>query len=327
MYQAAPKNRIEVMFQGIKELRRAPGRAALITVTIGLIAVLVTFLSSLTAGLGHQSVSALREITTPSTTLLIADNGATTLSASRVPSSLAEEVGGTPLYLIRERVGETPAILLSDPSLSGQEIRANATLGADSVNIAGQLVAVSGTQDLWLDHLPVVTVSPELFRGSTEPPVGVLIDGAATAPAGTKALQGKDILTTSASYVGENLSLTTMTTLLFLISALVVGAFFTVWTIQRIGAVAITLALGAARKVVISDALTQALLVLLVGVGAGTALTLGVGGLAPAGLPIELTWATTALPAGILILCGLVGAAFSLIPILRVDPRTALAQA
>lgn len=314
------------MFQGIKELRRAPGRALLITITIGLIAVLVTFLSSLTAGLGHQSVSALRAMTTTQSTLLIADNGATTLSASRVSPELAQQVGGTAIHLIRERVGDTPAIILTDPRLSGTEVRANATLGTDNVTINSRAQAITGTHDLWLDHLPVVTVAPGLLSSSPEPPVAVLVDAPVTAPHGTKALQGKDILSTSASYVGENLSLTTMTTLLFVISALVVGAFFTVWTIQRIGAVAISLALGAATKVVVSDALTQALIVLLIGVGTGTVFTLGVGILTPAALPIELTWSTTALPAAILILCGLVGAAFSLIPILRVDPRSALAQ-
>lgn len=322
-----PRRTLVSMFQGIKELRRAPGRAALITVTIGLIAVLVTFLSSLTAGLGHQSVSALRAITDSSTTLLVADNGATPLSASRVSPTLASEVGGTPLHLLRERIGETPAIILSDPHLTGTEVRANATIPATDVSIGGREIPVTGAQDLWLDHLPVVTVAPGLLAASPEPPVGVLVDAPIPPPAGTTALTGDDILKTSASYVGENLSLTTMTTLLFLISALVVGAFFTVWTIQRMGAVAVTFALGAATKVVVADAFSQALAVLLLGVGAGTALTLAVGNGAPAALPIELSWSTTALPAGILVLCGLVGAAFSLIPILRVDPRTALAQA
>lgn len=314
------------MFQGLLELRRAPGRAALITVTVGLIAVLVTFLSALTAGLGHQSVSALRHITTESSILLIADNGATTLSASRVSPTLAGEVGGTSIHLLRERIADTPAIVLTDPQLPHGRVTANEQLQVTSIDLLGQTLPVSGTHDLWLDHLPVVTVAPDVLAASPEPPVGVLLDAPIPAPPGTTALQGKEILNTSASYVGENLSLTTMTTLLFLISALVVGAFFTVWTIQRLGAVAISFALGAARKVVITDALSQALVVLLIGVGAGTAITLVLGRIAPAALPISLTTATTALPAAILIGCGLIGAAFSLIPIMRVNPRAALAN-
>lgn len=313
------------MFQGLKELRRAPGRTALITITIGLIAVLVSFLSALTAGLGHQSVSALRYLTDSSSTLIIADNGATTLSASRVPATLASEVGGTPLYINRGRVDDKPVVFLPDATLTGHQASTNKTLTGD-VAVGGQALERTATQDLWLDHVPVVLISPEMAAASGEPPAAVLLNHTAAAPAGFKALTGKEIYKTSASYAGENLSLSTMTTLLFAISALVVGAFFTVWTIQRLSGIAISLALGAARKVVISDALIQAVIVLLLGVITGTLLTVTVGMFAPAALPIQLDWTTTALPAGILILCGLDGAAFSLFPILRVDPRSALAQ-
>lgn len=315
------------MFQGLKELRRAPGRSALITVTIGLIAVLVSFLSALTAGLSHQSVSALQHLTTETSTLIVADNGASTLSGSQVSPSLARDLGGTPLYLLRERVGETPVIMLTDPSLTGHAATINSSLSADAPFVlAGTELTVQGTQDLWLDHVPVVAISADLGEELGQMPVAVLANHPVSAPVGYKALTGTAILKTSASYAGENLSLTTMTTLLFAISALVVGAFFTVWTIQRLGAVAITTALGGSRKVVIADALTQALTVLLIGVLAGTFLTLATGLLAPATLPIALTPATTVLPAVILIACGLFGAAFSLVPILRVDPRAALAQ-
>lgn len=69
------------MFQGLKELTAAKGRTLLITVTVGLIAVLVTFLSALTAGLGHQSVSALKYLAGDNE-LILADSGSTTLSAS-----------------------------------------------------------------------------------------------------------------------------------------------------------------------------------------------------------------------------------------------------
>ncbi|MFV8394344.1 ABC transporter permease [Corynebacterium hindlerae] len=313
------------MYQGFKELRRAPGRSALITTTIGLIAVLVSFLSALTAGLSHQSISALEHLT-EGKTMIVADNGASTLSGSRVPATLADEVGGTPLYVGRDRVGDTPVAIMPDPTLSGDAATVNGTLDAPAdLTLGGKEVHVAGTQDLWLDHVPVVLVSPE--NAAQGEPAAILVDHEVTAPEGTKVLTGKDILKTSASYTGENLSLTTMTTLLFAISALVVGAFFTVWTIQRLGGIAITLALGAARKVVISDALTQALLVLVGGVAAGTLFTITVASFAPDSLPVSLTWSTTALPAAILIACGLAGAAFSLFPIFRVDPRSALANA
>ena len=58
---------------------------------------------------------------------------------------------------------------------------------------------------------------------------------------------------------------------LLVISALVVGAFFTVWTIQRSGDIAVLKALGASAGTLMRDALGQAAVVLLLGsvVGVG----------------------------------------------------------
>ncbi len=73
-----------------------------------------------------------------------------------------------------------------------------------------------------------------------------------------------------------------MQVFLLAISALVVGAFFTVWTIQRAGDVAVLRALGASTRYLLRDAIGQAGVVLGVGVGVGTALAAGAGLLASA---------------------------------------------
>jgi ABC-type sugar transport system ATPase subunit len=53
-----------------------------------------------------------------------------------------------------------------------------------------------------------------------------------------------------------------MVAMLFGISALVVGAFFTVWSIQRRPDVAVLKALGASGRMLVVDALGQAAIVL-----------------------------------------------------------------
>ena len=112
-----------------------------------------------------------------------------------------------------------------------------------------------------------------------------------------------------------------------MISALVLGAFFMVWTIQRLRGVAISSALGASRRVLIADSLGQAVVVLAVGILGGLAVT-GVVGIALAGtLPIDLTAGTMLQPAGILLLAGLAGSALSLRPVLKVSPHEAMAAA
>ena len=125
----------------------------------------------------------------------------------------------------------------------------------------------------------------------------------------------------------SDLSLNLMINLLYVISALVLGAFFMVWTIQRLRGVAISSALGASRRVLIADSLGQAVVVLAVGILGGLAVT-GVVGIALAGtLPIDLTAGTMLQPAGILLLAGLAGSALSLRPVLKVSPHEAMAAA
>ncbi len=103
-----------------------------------------------------------------------------------------------------------------------------------------------------------------------------------------------------------------------------IGAFFTVWTMQRRGDVAILKALGATNGALVRDALGQALVVLVAGTLVGSAVVI-VAGLAISGsLPFLLSPWTTLAPAVLLIAVGLVGAAFALRTVTTSDPLTAL---
>ena len=118
-----------------------------------------------------------------------------------------------------------------------------------------------------------------------------------------------------------------MITLLYVISALVLGAFFTVWTMQRLRGVSISSALGASRKVLVADSLSQAALVLLVGITSGVLITWVAGSFAGSAMPIVLDASTLLRPAAILAAAGILGAAVSIKPVLSVSPRTALQSA
>ena len=61
------------MFVALRDLRRARGRFALIALVVVLVAVLVTFLSGLTAGLRHQNISAVQHL--PGNSVVFADTG------------------------------------------------------------------------------------------------------------------------------------------------------------------------------------------------------------------------------------------------------------
>ncbi|WP_392389431.1 hypothetical protein [Corynebacterium urealyticum] len=107
------------MFQGLKELRSAPSRTALITLTVAMITVMVTFLASLAAGLKYQSVSALQERLGENQVLVLEDSGTASLSSSRLSESqidtLREDYGASLLVVARQRVDSTPVSVFSSP--------------------------------------------------------------------------------------------------------------------------------------------------------------------------------------------------------------------
>jgi putative ABC transport system permease protein len=205
-----------------------------------------------------------------------------------------------------------------------------------------QLTVVDVEGDASFSHLPVAWISLTDWQrtapgtGSGEPTATVIAlrtvphadTAAADHAAGTKTVARDSAVSAIGSYTSENGSLQLMRGFLFAISALVVGAFFTVWTIQRSGDVAVLKALGASTAYLLKDALGQAVVLLAVGTGTGAALAAGLGALVSGTtVPFVLTPATVAGPALVMIVLGALGAALSVRKITSVDPLTALGSA
>lgn len=214
----------------------------------------------------------------------------------------------------------------------------------DSVSLGGSDLTVGGIVDTdeSFSHTPVVWTTLDDWQaigargaeGSTSDDVATVValtsdDDAAFASAdsdlGTTTVTQSASRSAVASFVGENTSLSTMQAFLLVISALVVGAFFTVWTISRSGDIAVLKALGASTRYLLKDALGQAALILTGGVAIGTALTVAGAWLLPTAVPVSVSLATTLYPAIALIVLGLVGAGVSIARITRIDPHAALA--
>jgi putative ABC transport system permease protein len=128
-------------------------------------------------------------------------------------------------------------------------------------------------------------------------------------------------LSTFKSEIG---SLGLMIAMLFGISALIIGAFFTVWTIQRKPDIAVLKALGASTNSLVRDTLSQAFIVLFFGISAGILATIGLGTLAGSALPFIITPLTMGIPAVLMLLTGLAGAGFASRSVVTADPLTAL---
>lgn len=141
-----------------------------------------------------------------------------------------------------------------------------------------------------------------------------------------------EVLTKSGSYKGspgysaETATMSLIRSFLIVIAALIVGAFFTVWTIQRSGQIGLLKALGASNRYVITDALGQLAVVLVasttLGVLLATLLGVAVGGSAP----FRLTPTSVLSSASLLIVAGMIGALVALRRITSIPPDTALRE-
>ncbi|MFF6996264.1 ABC transporter permease [Streptomyces sp. NPDC008313] len=241
---------------------------------------------------------------------------------------------GSPLAPDGDRIDDTSAVL---STAAADELRLRA---GDTFLIGGRKLTVATVKgDASFSHTPVIWTSLRTWQRTAPPAAGA--DGptasvialttasgadveAADRAAGTRTVSRDDSLSAIGSYTSENGSLQLMRAFLFAISALVVGAFFTVWTIQRGADIAVLKALGASTAALLRDALGQAAVLLTGGTLVGTSLAAGIGTLVGDSVPFLLDPATVLVPAAVMILLGVLGAALSIRRITSVDPLTAL---
>lgn len=141
---------------------------------------------------------------------------------------------------------------------------------------------------------------------------------------GTKAVDKADTYAASPGYTAESSTMTLIRGFLYAISALVVGSFFTVWTIQRRHEIALLKAIGASTGYILRDALTQAATILLAATAAGTAVGLSLGGAMNGSAPFSLQADQVTLAAVLLIVLGLAGAGAAIRRITKVPAISAL---
>ncbi|WP_432139597.1 ABC transporter permease [Streptomyces sp. bgisy154] len=227
------------------------------------------------------------------------------------------------------------AVVLSTAAADDLGVRAG-----DALTLAGLRLTVAAVAgDAHFSHTPVIWTGLDTWQRIAPPAGGttglratvIVLDTTAGAEVaatdrlvGTRTVSVGESLSAIGSYTSENGSLQLMRGFLFAISALVIGAFFTVWTIQRSGDVAVLKALGASTASLLKDALGQAVVLLAGGTLLGTGLAVTVGAVVSGSVPFLLTPGTVLVPAAVIVLLGVLGAALSIRRITSVDPLTAL---
>lgn len=349
------------MFIAIRDLRFARGRFSLIGSVIALMTFMVVMLSGLTAGLGSASVSAVATLPVDHIAFQQPAPGqGVSFTNSTLPAGtairLAHEPGVTAAHplgvstsqLHKGNAAAAVTVIGTDSALyptvkSGQlpepgQFAVTSKLAGDQHLHVGDTIVVGGQNavvaaivgDTSFNHLPVAYTDIATWQRIAHTGAVTAVGLTGTPASGIDGVQvvGKTAAFGAVGgYSSEQGSLNLMRGLLIAVSVLVVGSFFTVWTMQRSGDLAVVRAIGGSRGYLLRDALGQALLVLLAGGAAGAGLATALGLVAARVVPFELTGATVALPLAAMIAVGLAGAAVSIRRISKVDPLTALGAA
>jgi putative ABC transport system permease protein len=155
--------------------------------------------------------------------------------------------------------------------------------------------------------------------------------GSGQAVAAAAAASGTEVITKERSYDGspgftaETTTMTLIRGFLLIISALIVGAFFTVLAVQRTRQTGLLKAMGASDAYVLGDGIGQMAIVVVVATAVGTlAGAAMVALLANTAAPVDLSFPSIALSACLLVATGLVGSLVSFRRITTVEPAIAL---
>jgi putative ABC transport system permease protein len=147
---------------------------------------------------------------------------------------------------------------------------------------------------------------------------------------GTTTLDMLQSYNTSPAYQVEVFTVAAIQAFLVVTSAVLIGAFFLIWTIQRTAEIGLVKALGASNAYLLRDSLGQALLLMVLGVTVGILLALASGvavqAFADSGFPFQADPGSAIMPGLTLLVAGLVGGAVSIRLITSVDPIIALGR-
>ncbi|HQZ14385.1 MAG TPA: ABC transporter permease [Acidimicrobiia bacterium] len=218
---------------------------------------------------------------------------------------------------------------------SGLEVGDTLTLLGNEMTLTVAGVTQSGTYG----HVPIAYTSLSTWQSAlygNDPrgrfsAVAIKADSAALSAIKESASQdGMQVVSKQAAYKGspgyeaETSTMTLIRAFLFVISTLIVGAFFTVWTVQRTREIGIMKALGATNKYVVRDALSQLSIVITVATAIGSLFGYGIGQLVPNSVPFSLHLTSVLVASVGLIVVGLLGSVLTIRRIVRVDPLVAL---
>ncbi|WP_279103472.1 ABC transporter permease [Gordonia paraffinivorans] len=243
-----------------------------------------------------------------------------------------ESLSGAPGEIVISETAEENGLKIGDVVTVeplGTQLRVVGVLDGQSTfgHVDVAYVPLKTWQEIRAGARPGEPVPPRVYEDIT----AVAVKGkdvnlaAGDAAADTTSLTLDESFGASPGYTAETSTLSLIQAFLYAISALVVGAFFTVWTIQRRQEIAVMRAMGASTGYLLRDSLAQSFILLLVSALVGIGIGVGIGAaIGSTPMPFALEAGSVAVAGTLLVLFGMIGAAVAVLRITRVDPLTAL---
>lgn len=233
-----------------------------------------------------------------------------------------------------------PGVVISQ-DIAGKGVRIGDVLTVDQVGTRLPVIGETGAASF--GHVGVIYTSLPTWQrlhyglpGALPPgaraqatAVALRLDGTTATAAidrrlGTRTVSKAALYAASPGYSAESGTMGLIRGFLYVISALVVGAFFTVWTIQRKAELALLKALGATTGYLVRDAFAQVVTILVAATGIGTAIGVALGSLLSGSAPFSLQAGPVTAASGLLVALGVAGALAAVRRITSIDPVTAL---
>ena len=235
----------------------------------------------------------------------------------------------------REAIDGPPGLVLSE------ELRKQGVEVGDTYSIGGsdlELPVLGFTFGGTYGHAPIAYVSLDTWRqinyGNADDDrfsaIAIRDTGGADLSAAATAA-GVDVLTKEAAYQGspgfaaETATMDLIRGFLLVISALVIGAFFTVLTVQRTRQIGLLKAMGASNGYILRDGIGQMTVLVLAATVIGTVVGTGLVALVARGdAPVELDPRSIVVSGLSLVIAGVLGSAVAMRRITKVEPIIAL---
>ena len=343
----------------LKELTYYKFKYLIVTLILFLLAFLVLFISALAQGLAKENVSGVEQWN--KSEYVIASDADNNLSQSNITKQTNQDVNNvakgdtikTAMQKVETDSGKADLMftqLTKDiqpkPSeghlpKSNHEVLLNEKLKAEGFNVGDDIkladedqtfkisgfadnimfshtsmayVNEDGMKDLKGNHISVIAY--DNLNDNQKDEINKLDD--------VKVISQDDMLNAIPSYNAEQQPLNLMIVFLFVISAIVITAFFYVMTIQKTSQFGILKAIGTKNKALIASLMLQILMITLIGVALAIAIIFILGGVMPVSMPFYLDTNLMLLMVAVFIVVSLIGAVLSLIKVMKIEPLEAI---